>query len=112
MFPADERRAGKGRMKLAFIVHNEYYSEQVLSLLRAAGIDYFTRWDRAIGKGPGTEPNLGRGTYASMNSVMMIAFRDDAPLDTLIQKIIAQNAEIKRPSDHIRLFQLPLDRIV
>lgn len=99
-------------MKIAFLVHDEHYAGRVLEVLRSAGIDYFTRWDNAIGKGPGTEPHLGRGAYASTNSVMMIAFRDDGPLETLIQKIIAQNAEIKRPSDHIRLFQLPLERIV
>lgn len=99
-------------MKMVFVVHNEHYSERVMSLLRAARIDYFTRWDQAIGKGQGTEPHLGRGTYASMNSVMMIGFRDEAPLETLIQKITAENAAIKRPSDRIRLFQLPLERIV
>ncbi len=99
-------------MKIAFVVHNEHYAERVLDVLRSAGIDYFTRWDRAIGKGPGTEPHLGRGAYASTNSVMMIAFRDEAPLETLVQKINAQNAEIKRPADRIRLFQLPLERIV
>jgi hypothetical protein len=113
MCPVKENgAAGKGSMKLAFVVHNEHYAERVLGLLSAAGIDYFTRWDQAIGKGQGTEPHLGRGTYASTNSVMMIAFRDDAPLETLIQKLTAHNAEIKRPSDHIRLFQLPLERVV
>src|SRR5688572_16217636 len=108
--PNDRRR--KGPMKLAFIVHNEYHAERMLGVLRSAGIDYFTRWGEAVGKGPGTEPHLGRGTYASTNSVMMIAFHDNAPLENLIQKIAAENAEIKRPSDRIRLFQLPLERIV
>jgi hypothetical protein len=98
-------------MKIAFVVHNEYLAERVLDLLRSAGIDYFTRWDGAIGKGQGTEPHLGRGSYASKNSVMMIAFREEAPLAALIEKITAENEGIKRPSDHIRLFQLPLERI-
>ena len=99
-------------MKIAFIVHSEHYAERVLEVLRAADIDYFTRWDHAIGKGPGTEPHLGRGTYASTNSVMMIAFRDEAPLENLIRGITAENAKIRRPSDRIRLFQLPLERVV
>lgn len=99
-------------MKMAFVVHNEHIAERVLGLLRAAGIDYFTRWDRAIGKGQGTEPHLGRGTYASTNCVLMIAFREESPLEALAQKIAAENAGIKRPSDRIRLFQLPLERIV
>lgn len=99
-------------MKLAFIVHNEHLTARVMELLDAAGIDYYTRWDRATGKGHGTEPHLGRGTYSSTNSVMMIAFREEAPLDALVQAITATNAEIKRAADRIRLFQLPLERLV
>ena len=42
----------------------------------------------------------------------MIAFQEEAPLETLIQTIPAANAEIKRPDDRMRLFQLPLERMV
>lgn len=99
-------------MKIVFIVHNEYYTSRVMQLLSAAGIDYYTRWDQATGKGHGTDPHLGRGSYAATNSVMMIAFQDEAPLDALVHLISAANAEIKRPDDRIRLFQLPLERMV
>ena len=99
-------------MKIAFIVHNELFTSQVMKLLAAAGIDYYTRWDEVKGKGPGTEPHLGRGGTPSTNSVLMIAFQEDAPLEALIQSITAANAGIKRPDDKIRLFQLPLERIV
>jgi hypothetical protein len=99
-------------MKIAFLVHTEHHAAKVFELLHAAGIDYFTRWDQAIGKGHGTEPHLGRGSYASTNSVMMIAFPEEAPLERLIGKIDVANAEIKRPADRIRLFQLPLERMV
>lgn len=99
-------------MKIAFVVHNELFASRVMELLAAAGIDYYTRWDEAKGKGPGTEPHLGKGSTPSTNAVFMIAFQDDAPLETLIQSITAANAGIKRPDDKIRLFQLPLERIV
>jgi len=99
-------------MKMVFVVHDEHYAGKVLELLHAAGIDYFTRWDQAIGKGHGTEPHLGRGSYASTNSVMMIAFQEDRPLELLIEKIQAANAGIQRSADKIRLFQLPLERMV
>jgi len=104
---------GKGKpMKIAFVVHTEHYTARVMQLLDAAGIDYYTRWDQAMGKGHGTEPHLGRGSYSSTNSVMMIAFQDEAPLAALIREISAANAEIKRTADRIRLFQLPLERMV
>ena len=99
-------------MKIAFVVHTEHQAAKVFELLHAAGVDYFTRWDQAIGKGHGTEPHLGRGSYASTNSVMMIAFPDEAPLERLIERIEEANAGIRRPSDRIRLFQLPLERRV
>ena len=99
-------------MKLAFIMHNDLYTARVMQLLDAAGIDYYTRWDHATGKGHGTEPHLGRGTYSSTNAVMMIAFQDEAPLEALVQAITAANSEIKRAADRIRLFQLPLERMV
>ena len=99
-------------MKIAFVVHTEHHAAKVFELLHVSGIDYFTRWDQAIGKGHGTEPHLGRGSYSSTNSVMMIAFPDEAPLERLIGKINEANSEIKRAPDRIRLFQLPLERIV
>ena len=93
-------------------MHNDLFTARVMQLLDAAGIDYYTRWDHATGKGHGTEPHLGRGTYSSTNAVMMIAFQDEAPLEALVQAITKANSEIKRPADRIRLFQLPLDRMV
>ena len=99
-------------MKMAIIVHNEYHKAQVMNLLKDAGIDYYTRWDGAQGKGHGTEPHLGTGTFASTNSVMMIGFKEDGPLEALVQAITAANQLIKRPDDRIRLFELPLQRII
>lgn len=99
-------------MKLAFIVHNEHYTDAVMELLARCRIDYYTRWERAMGKGHETEPHLGKGTFASLNGVLMIAFEDEAPLEALIAEIRAANLEIKRRADHIRLFEVPLARVV
>ena len=63
-------------------------------------------------QGHGTEPHLGSGIYGSTNSVTMIAFEDEKPLEDLIQGIRKANEDIHRPADRIRLFQMPLDRIV
>ena len=99
-------------MKMTFIVHNDYYNSRVMQLLESTGIDYYTRWEKAQGKGPGTEPHLGSGSYASTNAVLMIAFKEERPLEKLIEAINAANAEIRRPDDRIRLFQVPLERMV
>ena len=99
-------------MKFAFVVHNSLHGPRVTELLKAANIDYYTRWDEVKGKGHGTEPHLGQGSFQSTNSVLMIAFEDEAPLAALIGNITTENAQIKRADDRIRLFQLPLERIV
>ena len=99
-------------MKLAFVIHNEHYTAQVMELLARCDIDYYTRWEQAMGKGHRTEPHLGRGGYPSLNGVLMIGFEDEGPLAALIREIEAANEQIARRADHIRLFQLPLERIV
>lgn len=99
-------------MKMALLVCNTYFMDRVMQILRDNDIDYFTSWDDAKGKGHGTEPHLGSRAYSSTNSVTMIAFEDDAPLEALIGAVQAANREIPRAADHIRLFQLPLERIV
>jgi hypothetical protein len=99
-------------MKLAFIVHTEYFTEQIMELLDATGIDYFTRWDKAIGKGHGTEPHLGTGGHSSTNCVLMIGFENDEPLERLVAGIQQANTVIKRTDDKIRLFQVPLERLI
>ena len=65
-------------MKMAFVIHNEHYAKNVLELLKKTGIDYFTRWDNAVGKGHGTDPHMGQGSFPSTNSVLMIAFEDES----------------------------------
>ena len=99
-------------MKMSFLVCNSFYEDRLMKVLRDNDIDYFTSWDKAKGKGHGTEPHLGSGAFGSTNSVLMIAFESEAPLQALASGIDAANRETRRPSDRIRLFQLPLERIV
>ena len=99
-------------MKMILLVCNSYFNDRVMQALKDNGIDYYTSWDKAKGKGHGTEPHLGAGGYGSTNSVTMVALEDDAPVESLVGSVKAANREIKRPADHIRLFQLPLERIV
>ncbi|MBI2319841.1 MAG: hypothetical protein HYY28_11020 [Betaproteobacteria bacterium] len=99
-------------MKMALVVCNSFFTDRVMAILKENGIDYFTTWDNARGKGHGTEPHFGSGSHPSTNSVTMIAFEEDAPLEALIRSINAANREIQRAPDHIRLFQWPLERIV
>jgi hypothetical protein len=99
-------------MKIAFLVCNEVFSPRLLSMLGELGIDYYTRWEKVTGKGHETEPHLGTRSFPGHNSVLMIAFREEHSLDRLVDGIVAANKEILRADDKIRLFQMPLERIV
>lgn len=97
---------------VAFIVYNELFHTRVMDMLRRVGIDYYTRWGPVTGKGRGTEPHLGQGAYGSTNAVLMIAFQEQAPLQALIDAMQAINQQTTRPDDRMRLFQVPLVRMV
>jgi hypothetical protein len=97
---------------MTFVVCNAYFEDRVLQLLADRGIDYYSSWEPVKGKGHGTEPHLGSSPFGSTNVLFMIAFEEEAPLESLIRAVGAANQEIKRASDRIRLFQLPFERIV
>jgi len=99
-------------MKIAFLVSNEVISPRVMKLLEEAGIDYYTRWEHVKGKGHGTDPHLDTRSFPGTNVVFMIAFEQELTLEKLVGEIQNANKEIPRPDDHIRLFQVPLERIV
>ena len=97
---------------MAFVVYNDYVNPQVMDMLKKLDIDYYTRWEHVKGKGHGTEPHIGLGAYASTNAVLMIAFEDEVPLAALIAAIMAANENARRADECIRLFQMPLERVI
>ncbi len=99
-------------MKIAFLIHNDVYTGRIMELLDRHGVDYYTRWEHVKGKGHGTEAHLGTRSFPSLNSVTMIAFESDTMLELIVNEIREQNARVERADDHIRLFQVPLERIV
>jgi hypothetical protein len=99
-------------MKVAFVVNNDVYTPRVMELLNTLGVDFFTQWEHVKGKGHETEPHLGTRSFPGFNSVLMIAFEDEGLLGKLIEGIVVANKQIQRSDDRIRVFQLPLDRIV
>jgi len=99
-------------MKMAFVVCNEVYTSRVMEMLEKLGIDYYSRWEQVKGKGHGTEAHLGTRSYPGVNTMLMIAFTDQPALDGLIARITETNDTIARPDDRVRLFQVPLERMV
>jgi nitrogen regulatory protein PII len=99
-------------MKIVFVICNEVFEDRVYEILDRVGIDYFTCWERVKGKGHGTEPHLGTRAFPGMNAVLMIAIKEEPLLTGLVAEIEKANTAIVRADDHIRLFQVPLERII
>lgn len=99
-------------MKIVFLVCNEVFTPRLMEMLHGSGIDYYTRWEQVKGKGHGTDPHLDTRSFPGTNGVLMIAFQDEVALEALARKISEANEQITRADDRIRLFQMPLERII
>ena len=99
-------------MKLTFLVYHDILDDRVSKVLDALNIDYYTRWEDVKGKGHQTDAHLGNRPFPGYNFVRMIAFVDEEVLSNLIEKITELNKVVERDDDKIRLFQVPLERVV
>jgi hypothetical protein len=99
-------------MKLTFLVYHDILDDRVSEALDELNIDYYTRWEDVKGKGHQTDAHLGNRPFPGYNFVRMIAFVDEEVLSNLIEKITELNKIVERDDDKIRLFQVPLERVV
>lgn len=99
-------------MKLTFVVYHDILDDRVTKALKELEIDFYTQWEDVKGKGHQTDAHLGNRPYPGYNFVRMIAFVDENILTQLIKKIEELNEVVEREDDKIRLFQVPLERIV
>jgi hypothetical protein len=99
-------------MKVAFIIYHEVLEDRITETLNGLKIDYFTEWENVKGKGHQTDAHMGTRTFPGYNCVRMIAFPEEATLHELIYKVYEMNEKIEKVDDKIRLFQMPLERIV
>lgn len=99
-------------MKLAFLVYHDILDTRVSKMLETCGVDYYTKWEQVVGKGHNTDAHLGTRVFPGYNTVRMIAFTDDKMIDGLIEKLNILNLEVLREDDKVRLFIMPLERVI
>jgi hypothetical protein len=99
-------------MKIAFVIYHDILDDRVTEALKELEIDFYTQWEDVKGKGHKTDAHLGNRPFPGYNFVRMIAFQEESQLDKLVTKINELNTIVERDDDKIRLFQLPLERIV
>ncbi|MDP4116804.1 MAG: hypothetical protein Q8903_11755 [Bacteroidota bacterium] len=99
-------------MKIAFVIYHDILEDRISLVQDRLGIDFYTKWDNVTGKGHSTDAHLGTRTFPGFNSVKMVAFTDDDQLEEFLEQINKLNGEIMRTDDKVRVFQLPLERIL
>ena len=99
-------------MKLTFLVYHDILDDRVTKALKELEIDFYTQWEDVKGKGHHTDAHLGNRPFPGYNNVRMIAFVDESLLNELINKLDELNKLVERDDDKIRLFQVPLERVV
>ncbi len=99
-------------MKLTFLIYHDILDDRVTGALKELEIDFYTQWEDVKGKGHNSDAHLGNRPFPGFNFVRMIAFPEEDLIEKLISKINELNTIVERDDDKIRLFQVPLDRIV
>ena len=99
-------------MKIVFLVYHDILDDRITTILKESAVDFYTKWEDVKGKGHHTEAHLGTRTFPGFNFVRMIAFEEEDQLVNLTEKIEAINKSAFRDDDKVRMFQLPLERII
>ncbi len=99
-------------MKLTFLVYHDVLDDRLSNVLKELNIDFYTMWEDVKGSGHKTDAHLGNRPFPGFNFVRMIAFTEEELLEKLINKINELNSIVEREDDKIRLFQVPLERII
>ncbi len=95
-------------MKMVFIMYNIAINDEVMEILKDAGIEGYTRWERTTGCGQTSGPHFGTHVWPPVNSVLAIAVEDDRK-DKLIERI--KEVRKKLGKEGIKAFVLPLEEM-
>jgi hypothetical protein len=99
-------------MKIAVMIYHDVFDDRVIEILEELKIDSYTKWEGVTGKFEGSEPLLGTRTFPGYESVRLLPFRDEEILNSLVIKLEEFNKASHKSADQIRLYSLPLEKIV
>ena len=99
-------------MRIAFVVYHDVLDDRVMAFLEELEIDNYIKWENVLSKSHGASPHLGTRTFPGHDFVRLIPFRDDDSLNNLVKKIQEFNAQVTKKDDEIRIYMMPLERIV
>lgn len=99
-------------MKIAFLIYHDVLEDRVEKILGDLKIDAYTKWEDATGKFEGADPLLGTRTFPGRETVRLIAFPEEGIISKLTADLEDFNSKAVKAIDKIRMFLMPLEKIV
>src|SRR4030042_1063770 len=94
--------------KMVMIIYNEAIDEEVMESLESCCIEYFTKWQRVLGRGKQSEPHLDTSVWPGANSVCMTVV-DDEKTAAITSKVKELRKNLGK--EGIKAFVLPVEDI-
>lgn len=93
-------------MKMVMISCNEAIDDEVTELLSSCGVDSFTKFRRALGKGKSSGSHLDSAIWPGANNVYLVVL-EDKPAKALLEKV--KQARNSLGKEGIKAFLLPVE---
>jgi hypothetical protein len=99
-------------MKIAFLVYHDVLDDRIINFLDELKIDSYVKWENVLGKSHDAAAHLGTRTFPGHDSVRLVPFQNEEKLIQLITVIQDFNKQAVKKDDEIRLYLIPLERVV
>jgi nitrogen regulatory protein PII len=95
-------------MKMVMIIYNEAIDEEVSGALQDCCIEYFTKWQRVLGKGQTSDPHFDTSVWPGVNNVCMTVV-DDKKVAPIVAKVKELRNHLGK--EGLKAFVLPVEEI-
>ena len=95
-------------MKAVLIVHNAVIDEEVNEALESAGINCYTKFTNAVGKGEISEPHLNTDVWPGINYGTFVV-TDQAKAEEIIDKV--RRMQEKLGTEGLKAFMWQIDDV-
>lgn len=99
-------------MKIAYLIYLDVLEDRVTKLLNDCDIQSYFEWENVVGKFRGQEGHFGTRAYPGYDKIKLIPTAHEEKFEKLTLDIKDFNESITKKSDEIRLYVLPLEKIV
>lgn len=95
-------------MKMFVVAYNEALDEEVVNMLKAVGVEGWTKWTKVFGQGASSGPHLGTHIWPKANNVLA-AVIDDRTAKQLIKDVRSMRERLAK--EGVKAFLLPCEEI-